>query len=141
MPGFSFNFLFGELHQMLPLLPHILLHPAIEAAAVGPGMCQRDGQRDGLPKAASEKATVEYLAQQVKGSGIISQSVAVGKEKTLAIDIGDQRFKVKNQATLHREVIGEPDIVIADEEVNLHSPNRSAPQASPAGGCIPFGTT
>jgi hypothetical protein len=45
-------------------------------------------------KAASKKSAVKDLAQQVKGSGIISQSVAVGKKKMLAIDLGDQRFKV-----------------------------------------------
>ena len=112
-------------HEMLAILAHIrrfLVVVALHATVLGP--CEpephapsgMDGGEEELAHLTMEEGTkkLEFLVG-------ITQSVAMGKQEYLAIDLGGERLLVQDNATLLLQVVEGPDVVIACEVVYLNA--------------------
>ena len=75
-----------------------------------------DGGEEELAHLTMEEGTkkLEFLVG-------ITQSVAMGKQEYLAIDLGGERLLVQDNATLLLQVVEGPDVVIASEVVYLNA--------------------
>lgn len=65
--------------------------------------------------------TVEEGTEELEFLVGITQSVAMGKQEYLAIDLGGERLLVQDNATLLLQVVEGPDVVIACEVVYLNA--------------------
>jgi len=117
-----FLFLLRESDQVLLLLAQVILHPSVLTAAVRPYMRQRyrPSRMDGRETFTQEPA-VKDSSQKVKREGFIPQTVAMGKKKLLSADFGDVGPKMQDHPALCGEIVGKPDIMVADEEMHFYA--------------------
>ena len=81
---------------------------------------------------------VKQRPQYLEFPVAVTQSVSVSQEKLLSVNLTGQRFPVNDDSTFLFQVIPAPDIVVADEEMYLHSQIRQFRQLSQEAG-IPLG--
>lgn len=94
----------------------------LETAVLGPFEAEVDtpaGMDAG--KHALQQGVVKHAAQEAELAVGVPQTVAMGKIEYLAAYIDRERFVVHDHAALLGQIVLAPDVVVADEEVYLHT--------------------
>ena len=108
----ALHILFGKAHQKLLLFAHIRLFLAIgtfQSAVLRPVQSQRQSpaRMDGIQKALAG-AVVEHFLQKLELLVWVAQSVAMGKEKYLVVNLNGLWLIVHNHAALFFQIAISP---------------------------------
>ncbi|MPN24685.1 hypothetical protein SDC9_172087 [bioreactor metagenome] len=118
----SSNFLLRKLDKVLFVFTQEVLHATVLTTFIRP--CMRQGDRPPRMNAGKQKAqklTVKNSTEKPERNRFIGQSVSVSDKELLAGNFRNKRFEVNYQSAFVLKVIGEPDVVVANEKVDFHA--------------------
>ena len=123
--GVGAHILLCEAHQVLLILTHIgrfhaidPLHPAV----LRPSQAQLHAPpRMNKVEQTLAEAVVEDAPKQLELDRRVAKSITMGKEKDLVANLRGKRLTMENDATLLLQIAVSPYIVVAREEMHLHT--------------------
>ena len=123
--GMVFDVFLGEEHQVLTVLSHIVGFLAVgmlQTAVLRPGEAQPHAPAgvDGIEQFLAG-AVVEHPLEELELLVGVAQTVAVGKEEHLAVNLGGDGCAVDNHAAFLLQIAVGPYIMVAGEEMHLHA--------------------